>query len=408
MLISQSELVAVLDDSPVAVVILDVQGKIAYRNQRFCELEFQIAEKVLACQKDAEIDGYQVSCKAHGDYRIFYVSPPAKPAYQINPNDGLLRTMLEKTETSSDMFDAIAEAIFEITGWRWIFITRFINQQSVETISFWDTDHHAQGASYELLDTPCEELVKRRRFTLFADVAKTFPNNPFLADLGAKSYAGLIYYGESGEPLGHIMCMHDSNNVDYKFMEDVVKLASLVISSNLLLVQAQSELKNAVDQASMDSLTQLLNRRMFEKHCQQLVSDYQDLALDSSICIIDINDFKLFNDTFGHPKGDMLLRLFANELSKLGSESNHVFRLGGDEFALITEHLNEQAITRLKKQFEGVQQRLSAVINHPVTASIGIASLSENSADVEQCYELADIRMYRDKAIAKASSVQIA
>jgi diguanylate cyclase (GGDEF)-like protein len=402
MLISQSELVAVLDDSPAGVVILDAQGQVVYRNKCFCELAFHMAEQVIACHQDMQIDEYQVSCKYQLDYRILYVSPLSKSADQINPNDSLLRIMLEKVESRSDIFDAIAEAIFEITGWRWIFITRFINAKSVETISFWDTDHHALGASYELVDTPCEELVKRKRFTLFADVSKTFPKNPFLADLGAKSYAGLIYYGEGRKPLGHIMCMHDSNDVDYKFMEDVVKLASLVISSNLLLAQVQSELKEAIDQASIDSLTQLNNRRMFEESCLQVVSDYQKTDLDSSICIIDINDFKLFNDSFGHPKGDLLLRLFANELSKIGSEHDQVFRLGGDEFALITAKVSDQAINRLKEQFEAAQQRLSAVIDHPVTACMGVASLSETGANLEQCYELADIRMYKDKARAKA------
>mgnify|MGYP000206318129 CR=1 FL=1 len=402
MLISQSELVAVLDDSPAGVVILDAQGQVVYRNKYFCELTFHIAEQVIACRQDMRIDNFQVRYKRQLDYRILYVSAISEADERINPNDSLLRIMLEKAESSNDMFDAIAEAIFEITGWRWIFITRFISEKSVETISFWDTDRHAIGASYELDDTPCAELVERKRYTLFADVAKTFPKNPFLAELGAKSYAGLIYYGEERKPLGHIMCMHDSNDVDYKFMEDVVKLASLVISSNLLLAQAKSELKSAIDQASIDSLTQLYNRRMFEERCEQVINDFRTIDLDSSICIIDINDFKLFNDSFGHPKGDLLLRLFANELSKLGSEDDQVFRLGGDEFALITSKVTDQAIQRLKEQFEAAQQRLSAVIDHPVSASIGIASLSETEANLEQCYEFADIRMYKDKVRAKA------
>lgn len=94
-------------------------------------------------------------------------------------------------------------------------------------------------------------------------------NDEFLKGLGARSYAGLVYYGKSQEPIGHIMCMHDTNDVDYKFMEDIIKLASLVVSSNLLLMQTQSELKCAVDQAQTDSLTQLQNRIVFDKACHK-------------------------------------------------------------------------------------------------------------------------------------------
>lgn len=405
MFFSQQELIRVLDDSPFGVAILDMQGCIVYSNQLFSQLDSQVADKVISCYQDTEIDGYQVRYKCQSGHRILYVSSRSPVVYHNNPNDGLLRTMLEKIDSSEDIFDSVVEAIYDITGWRWVFITRFLSEKTVEVISFWDTNSHVEAGNYELPDSPCEVLVKTKRFTLFTEVAKTFEKKQFLTDLGAKSYAGLIYYGKAQKPIGHIMCMHDTNHVDFKFMEDVIKLASLVISSKLLLIHTQSELQNAVDQASTDSLTQLSNRSMFEKRCQQVAHNYHKQDVDSCICIIDINNFKQFNDAFGHPKGDLLLRLFADELSKLGRSSDQSFRLGGDEFALIMPAVTDQAISRLKDQFSEAQQRLSSVLNHKVSASLGVASLSECSADIEQCYELADIRMYKNKASTKEAAL---
>ncbi len=68
----------------------------------------------------------------------------------------------------------MVQTIHEITGWRWIFVTRFLNEKTVEVVSYWDTDKHAECICYELEGPPCEVLVKSKKFTMFTDVAKSF------------------------------------------------------------------------------------------------------------------------------------------------------------------------------------------------------------------------------------------
>lgn len=96
-----------------------------------------------------------------------------------------------------------------------------------------------------------------------------------------------------------------------------------------------------------------------------------------------------------------MLRLFATELTKLGHATDMTFRLGDDEFALVLPEATPQGVERIKKQFFEAQQRLSLILDHRITASVGFALLSEVIGDINECYELADKRMYENKAINK-------
>jgi diguanylate cyclase (GGDEF)-like protein len=396
--IDKLDLLEILESSSEGVGVIDANGILIYENHIFSILNESFKQRLLNRHHDSYEDGYNIRVKAVQGHRVIYVDTKALLSSQ---SDGLLAKMLSKISHSKNIFHSIVEAINEISGWRWVFVTRFIDNSTVEVISFWNTDQHMAAENYLLDNTPCEVMVRNKKFTLFTDVAASFTENEMLRELGAKAYAGLVYYAKDQQPIGHIMCMHDSNDVDYKFMEDVIKLASLAISSNLLLVHAQSALKNAVDLANIDSLTQLQNRTSFEKMCSQASLNYIVNEQDTSIGIIDLNNFKDYNDNFGHPKGDLLLRLFATEFSKLGRTTDCSFRLGGDEFALLLPNSSAESLQRIEKQFGESQRRLSQMLEQKVSASIGFANLSEVEGNIQQCYVLADKRMYKMKAINK-------
>mgnify|MGYP000745952973 CR=1 FL=1 len=400
--INQSQLVSIIDSCSNGVAIVDNENTLIYSNQAFSGFNKALCKKAISCNQNTDFEGYTIRCKNLGTMRALYVEDHHSPAsHSQGASDQLLRKMLDKLSNVENVFDSMVQAIHEITGWRWIFVTRFLNEKTVEVVSYWDTDKHAECICYELEGTPCEVLVQSKKFTMFTDVAKSFSEDEFLENLGARSYAGLIYYGRSQEPIGHITCMHDSNDVDYKFMEDVIKLSSLVVSSNLLLMQTQDELQSAVDQAQTDGLTQLQNRIVFEKICDECAESFQANGSDCCIGIIDLNNFKIYNDTLGHPKGDLLLRLFATELTKLGRANDQAFRLGGDEFALVLPEAPPQGLERVQDQFTEAQHRLSLMLDHTISASVGFAHLSEVGGDMHGCYELADKRMYENKAISK-------
>jgi diguanylate cyclase (GGDEF)-like protein len=91
-------------------------------------------------------------------------------------------------------------------------------------------------------------------------------------------------------------------------------------------------------QASHDGLTNLLNRREFERRFQQLLERDSDPADRHFLCFLDLDQFKIINDSCGHIAGDELLREIAALLTGLVRSRDTLARIGGDEFAVLMEH----------------------------------------------------------------------
>ena len=105
------------------------------------------------------------------------------------------------------------------------------------------------------------------------------------------------------------------------------------------------------DEAFRDELTGVWNRRYFNRHLASLLQQAARQQSDVSLLIFDIDDFKLFNDQFGHLAGDEILRQMAQLLGVVLDPSDVVARLGGDEFAIIfIDDPRTAAATRIKRQ----------------------------------------------------------
>ncbi|MCF8567851.1 EAL domain-containing protein [Alicyclobacillus tolerans] len=154
-------------------------------------------------------------------------------------------------------------------------------------------------------------------------------------------------------------------------------------------------------QAYYDHLTQLPNRLHFSRHLNQLMSDikgYDDRLI--SILFLDIDRFKVINDTFGHGFGDSVLVRVADRLKKSISPHASLARWGGDEFVIILENVtDEDEVNRnaihIVKAFESpflVENR-----EFYITVSIGISIYPRDGMDMDTLFKHADIAMYRSK-----------
>ena len=157
--------------------------------------------------------------------------------------------------------------------------------------------------------------------------------------------------------------------------------------------------------ALADSLTGLPNRAALTQFLEDQIESRRPVA----VLFLDLDRFKVVNDSLGHSAGDELLRSVAGRLSSTCRDGDMVARLGGDEFVLIAAGLGEEAAVQLSDRVQRVLAVPVTVGGHElvVSASIGIvlSDPSSDSNDAEGLLRDADISMYRAKSKGRARAV---
>ena len=147
---------------------------------------------------------------------------------------------------------------------------------------------------------------------------------------------------------------------------------------------------NEHDPMTRDALTQAFNRLTFERR-RSALSTY-------SLILLDIDNFKLINDSYGHQAGDHVLRTVGSAL-RLGS-GDRVFRVGGEEFAVLLAGCSARDALTVAERLVRRVAELEVLEGHPVTISAGVA-WSGNPATHEATYRDADKALYQAKLTGK-------
>ena len=165
-------------------------------------------------------------------------------------------------------------------------------------------------------------------------------------------------------------------------------------------------LRHVQDMAERDSLTGAANRRMFQQALEGTLATPRTGPLPvTAVLFLDLDDFKVVNDTLGHAAGDALLIAVTERISELVREGDLVARLGGDEFAILTP--DDDDLHRSRAMAERLVRELRAPYlirdqHVAATASIGIASARSSDQTAEEVLRNADVAMYMAKANGKA------
>ena len=158
--------------------------------------------------------------------------------------------------------------------------------------------------------------------------------------------------------------------------------------------------------ASHDPLTGLFNRSMFNERLQQALAQATRFERSLALLFIDLDGFKIVNDTVGHNAGDALLSELATRLRATLREGDVIGRMGGDEFVVLIEEFTEavQVAEVAKKVLETVG-RPFVLQGHEfeVTASLGISVFPDDGQDAQTLIKNADIAMYLVKQQGKNS-----
>jgi len=156
--------------------------------------------------------------------------------------------------------------------------------------------------------------------------------------------------------------------------------------------------------AILDPLTKLYTRNYFISRMQTEFEDAKDFSLEYSIMMLDIDDFKKFNDTYGHTVGDEVLKEIALALKKTIGDLGTVGRFGGEEF-IITLPIGYISSSRIAEKInKAVNDIKIDGVDRMVSVSIGIASYPYTDAkDYLELLDKADSALYVTKASGKNS-----
>ncbi|MHB1240639.1 MAG: EAL domain-containing protein, partial [Gammaproteobacteria bacterium] len=194
-------------------------------------------------------------------------------------------------------------------------------------------------------------------------------------------------------------------NEDREFAVEVtvspIRDRNTVIIGTVLVFRDVTELRGMARQmayqATHDPLTGLINRREFEVRLEQALDSAQTLQREHALCYLDLDQFKVVNDTCGHGAGDELLRQLAARLSSRIRETDILARLGGDEFGVLLEHCVLEQAARIA---DGLRSAVQEFRYHwqdktfEIGVSIGLVPLGPVSMTLSEALSAADSACY--------------
>jgi diguanylate cyclase (GGDEF)-like protein/PAS domain S-box-containing protein len=200
-----------------------------------------------------------------------------------------------------------------------------------------------------------------------------------------------------GEVLGVMEFFHRDVREPDEMLIQIAQSIGSQIGQYMVRMQAEEAVKFV---ATHDALTGLPNRVMFNQRLGHAIAQAQRYGRRLAVLFIDLDRFKIINDTLGHEAGDMLLREVATRLTVSLRATDTVGRLGGDEFVVLVEEIVDPLY------LAGVSQKLITALSagfplsgreYHVTASIGVSTYPDDGQDLQALLKNADIAMYRAK-----------
>lgn len=206
---------------------------------------------------------------------------------------------------------------------------------------------------------------------------------------------------------------------------DSLSIMNIAITNILAQLVMFKQNENLVTLSTTDQLSMLKNRRALQEFINveseklQRLKSKRKITLVKTIAFIDLDNFKYYNDTYGHWAGDLLIQCFSNMLKKVLRRSDFICRFGGDEFVVVMSDTEKEealiSIERLRRKLEEeehfipqLMKRLNVIdLNVPeeklLNFSVGLCTntLLDNPSDLNECMRNADVALYYSKEHGK-------
>ncbi len=188
---------------------------------------------------------------------------------------------------------------------------------------------------------------------------------------------------------------------------DRLQLGPNLVMRFAITDDAEEELQRRLYESSTrDALTRVYNRKYFTERLTAEVAYSRRQRVKLAVLLLDLDDFKLTNDTYGHLAGDMVLRLVSAQMTRLIRVEDLLARWGGEEFVILARSTGKTEAVRLAERIrEAIAELEIPVADKPIriTASVGVASMQDVAPEggPTELVALADLRLYAAKAAGK-------
>ena len=246
-----------------------------------------------------------------------------------------------------------------------------------------------------------EQLTRNQSLRLFQtseSKEQYLDLNALDGDEWAQLYSQLMAHVKESEtlevrmrlaPMG-VLRWHQLNGQVVEQSDSSVRLVGSIIDMHERIEQETQVRQMALT----DSLTQVANRRQFTDIAQQWIQNQKHFCL----LALDINDFKIINDRYGHVCGDKALQYLAQILVEAFGDSAIVARLGGDEYSILWPGTNQYHVELLIEQVVTLANEFSLSGSpFPLSLSVGLARYPDDSASLEALMSAADQALYQTK-----------
>jgi diguanylate cyclase (GGDEF)-like protein len=220
---------------------------------------------------------------------------------------------------------------------------------------------------------------------------------PGAGDPNRKLSAVAVRMGRDGEDFGRLMLAKLAG----EFSEEEVAILRAIgsdIGGALRSVRLISEARRLADR---DPVTGLHNHRSVYQRLHSELERHERIGKPMAVLMMDLDNFKLFNDTYGHPAGDEVLKRVAMILRRSCRDADTVARYGGDEFMVLLSETNLRAAIRCAERIQSVlakeRFRCQNSATLPIGFSYGISVYPDDAKDVQELVTIADSNLYQSK-----------
>ncbi len=226
---------------------------------------------------------------------------------------------------------------------------------------------------------------------------KKFKNDPLIKSLDLREFL-IFSLWIKGKPAGVVVV--DNYITKKPINDDDIRIFTMFMEQAQGAIENSQNFESTLTRAHTDLLTSLWNYGYFQYQLDEEIAKASSASLPLSVMMIDIDNFKKFNDTYGHIQGDEALRRISETFKKNCRGIDILCRYGGEEFSLILPASNKEEAALLGERIrKSIEEK--KILRNKFTVSIGIATYPKDSPNKKTLIKKADQALYEAKRRGK-------